>query len=35
MDEDRIKYSYAVAKKMQEIGEKLGLENKELQELFY
>ena len=34
MELDRLKHSYAVAKKMQEIGKKLGLEDKELEELF-
>ena len=34
MDIDRLKHSYSVAKKMQEIGNNLGLRDKELQELF-
>ena len=34
MDLDRLKHSYAVAKKMQEIGQKLGLKKEELEELF-
>ena len=34
MDSDRLKHSYAVAKKMQEIGKSIGLGNKELEELF-
>lgn len=34
MDEDRLKHSYAVAKKMQEIGRKLGLSENDLQDLF-
>ena len=34
MDLDRLKHSYAVAKKMEKIGEANGLNEKELQELF-
>lgn len=34
MDLDRLKHSYAVAKKMQEIGKKMNLSDKELESLF-
>ena len=34
MDEDRIKHSYAVAKKMQEIGRNIGLSQTSIRELF-
>ena len=34
IDSDRLKHSYSVAKKMQEIGKKLGLKDDELKELF-
>lgn len=34
MDENRLKHSYAVAKKMQEIGRKLKLSEEEIKELF-
>ena len=34
MDEDRLKHSYAVAKKMIELGKNEGLSEEELQELF-
>ena len=34
MELDRLKHSYAVAKKMKEIGKNLGLGDKELEELF-
>ena len=34
MDEDRVKHSYAVAKKMQEIGRNLGLSQTSIRELF-
>lgn len=34
MDQDRLKHSYSVAKKMQEIGKKLNLTDDELDDLF-
>lgn len=34
MDEDRLKHSYTVAKKMQEIGKQLNLTEEELNDLF-
>ena len=34
IDSDRLKHSYSVANKMKNVGEKLGLENEKLQELF-
>ena len=34
MDEDRVKHSYSVAKKMQEIGKNLGLSQTNIRELF-
>ena len=33
-DEDRLKHSYAVAKKMQQIGKMIGMKQKQLEELF-
>ena len=34
MDNDRLKHSYSVAKKMMEIGKNMGLSEEEIKELF-